>query len=119
VAGTQGAADDLMEIVDFLKEPSAFAALGARVPKGVLLVGPPGTGKTLLARAVAGEAGVPFFYLSGSEVTGFIVGLGAQRVRTLFKKARARRAASSSLTRSTRWAASAAATAPTTRTTAR
>jgi len=88
VAGTQGAADDLLELVEFLKEPSAFAALGARVPKGVLLVGPPGTGKTLLARAVAGEAGVPFFYLSGSEVTGFIVGLGAQRVRGLFKKAK-------------------------------
>jgi cell division protease FtsH len=90
VAGTQGAAEDLREIVDFLKEPSAFAALGAHVPKGVLLVGPPGTGKTLLARAVAGEAGVPFFHLSGSEVTGFIVGLGAQRVRALFKKARAK-----------------------------
>src|SRR5690606_14645217 len=75
VAGTQGAADDLREVVDFLRDPSAFAALGARVPKGVLLVGPPGTGKTLLARAVAGEAGVPFFQLSGSEVTGFVVGL--------------------------------------------
>jgi cell division protease FtsH len=88
VAGTQGAADDLLEVVDFLKDPSAFDAMGARVPKGVLLVGPPGTGKTLLARAVAGEADVPFFYLSGSEVTGFIVGLGAQRMRSLFKKAR-------------------------------
>jgi cell division protease FtsH len=90
VAGTQGAAEDLREVVDFLKQPEAFAAVGAHVPKGVLLVGPPGTGKTLLARAVAGEAGVPFFYLSGSEVTGFIVGLGAQRIRTLFKKARAK-----------------------------
>jgi cell division protease FtsH len=88
VAGTQGAAEDLLEIVEFLKDPTAFAAVGAHVPKGVLLVGPPGTGKTLLARAVAGEAGVPFFHLSGSEVTGFVVGLGAQRVRTLFKKAR-------------------------------
>jgi cell division protease FtsH len=88
VAGTQGAADDLLEVVDFLKDPTAFDAMGARVPKGVLLVGPPGTGKTLLARAVAGEADVPFFYLSGSEVTGFIVGLGAQRMRTLFKKAK-------------------------------
>ncbi|CAN5664872.1 ATP-dependent zinc metalloprotease FtsH [soil metagenome] len=88
VAGTQGAAEDLREVVDFLKDPTAFAAVGAHVPKGVLLVGPPGTGKTLLARAVAGEAGVPFFHLSGSEVTGFIVGLGAQRVRLLFKKAR-------------------------------
>jgi cell division protease FtsH len=90
VAGTQGAAEDLREVVDFLQDPTAFAALGAHVPKGVLLSGPPGTGKTLLARAVAGEAGVPFFHLSGSEVTGFIVGLGAQRVRTLFKKARAK-----------------------------
>jgi cell division protease FtsH len=90
VAGTQGAAEDLREVVDFLREPSAFAAVGAHVPKGVLLVGPPGTGKTLLARAVAGEAGVPFFHLSGSEVTGFIVGLGAQRVRKLFKKARSK-----------------------------
>jgi cell division protease FtsH len=88
VAGTQGAAEDLREIVDFLRDPSAFSAVGARVPKGVLLVGPPGTGKTLLARAVAGEAGVPFFFLSGSEVTGFVVGLGAQRVRSLFRKAR-------------------------------
>jgi cell division protease FtsH len=90
VAGTQGAAEDLREVVDFLRDPSAFAAVGAHVPKGVLLVGPPGTGKTLLARAVAGEAGVPFYHLSGSEVTGFIVGLGAQRVRKLFKRARAK-----------------------------
>lgn len=88
VAGTQGAAEELREIVEFLRSPAAFRALGARVPKGVLLVGPPGTGKTLLARAVAGEAGVPFFYLSGSEVTGFVVGLGAQRIKSLFKKAR-------------------------------
>ncbi|HEX6260543.1 MAG TPA: AAA family ATPase, partial [Woeseiaceae bacterium] len=88
VAGTQGAAEELREIVDFLKAPAAFGALGARVPKGVLLVGPPGTGKTLLARAVAGEANVPFFFLSGSEVTGFVVGLGAHRIRSLFKKAR-------------------------------
>jgi cell division protease FtsH len=88
VAGTQGAAEDLREVVDFLRAPAAFAALGARVPKGVLLVGPPGTGKTLLARAVAGEACVPFYQLSGSEVTGFIVGLGAHRIRSLFAKAR-------------------------------
>ncbi|HEX6133991.1 MAG TPA: AAA family ATPase [Longimicrobiales bacterium] len=88
VAGTQGAADDLREVVHFLRAPSAFAALGARVPKGVLLVGPPGTGKTLLARAVAGEAGVPFYQLSGSEVTGFVVGLGAHRIRSLFARAR-------------------------------
>jgi cell division protease FtsH len=90
VPGTQGAAEDLSELVEFLRDPSTFAVLGARVPKGVLLVGPPGTGKTLLARAVAGEAGVPFFHLSGSEVTGFVVGLGAHRVRTLFRRARKR-----------------------------
>jgi cell division protease FtsH len=88
IAGTQGAAEELREVVEFLSAPARFARLGARVPKGVLLVGPPGTGKTLLARAVAGEAGVPFFFLSGSEVTGFVVGLGAHRVRSLFKKAR-------------------------------
>ncbi len=90
VAGTQGAAEELREVVDFLRAPAAFDAMGARVPRGVLLVGPPGTGKTLLARAVAGEANVPFFHISGSEVTGFIVGLGAHRVRTLFRKARKR-----------------------------
>jgi cell division protease FtsH len=88
VAGTQGAVDDLREMVEFLRRPEAFAALGARIPKGALLVGPPGTGKTLLARAVAGEAGVPFFSISGSEVTGFLVGMGAHRIKTLFKKAR-------------------------------
>ncbi|HET7460907.1 MAG TPA: AAA family ATPase [Longimicrobium sp.] len=88
VAGTQGAMEDLREMVEFLKRPEAFAALGARIPKGALLVGPPGTGKTLLARAVAGEAGVPFFSLSGSEVTGFLVGMGAHRIKALFKKAR-------------------------------
>jgi cell division protease FtsH len=88
VAGTQGAAEELREVVDFLKQPASFSAMGAHVPKGVLLVGPPGTGKTLLARAVAGEAGVPFYQLSGSEVTGFIVGLGAHRIRQLFARAR-------------------------------
>ncbi|MEX2282171.1 MAG: AAA family ATPase [Gemmatimonadota bacterium] len=88
VAGTQGAADELHELVEFLKHPAVFARMGATVPKGVLLIGPPGTGKTLLARAVAGEAGVPFFFLSGSEVTGFIVGMGAHRIRSLFKRAR-------------------------------
>ena len=90
VAGTQGAAEELREVVEFLKRPATFAAMGARVPKGVLLAGPPGTGKTLLARAVAGEAGVPFFAISGSEVTGFLVGLGAHRIRSLFRKARRR-----------------------------
>jgi len=88
VAGTQGAVDELREMVEFLRRPEAFAALGARIPKGALLVGPPGTGKTLLARAVAGEAGVPFFSISGSEVTGFLVGMGAHRIKSLFKKAR-------------------------------
>ena len=88
VAGTQGAAEELRELVEFLKRPASFEAVGARIPKGALLVGPPGTGKTLLARAVAGEANVPFFSISGSEVTGFIVGLGAHRLRSLFKKAR-------------------------------
>ena len=88
VAGTQGAVEELREMVEFLRRPEAFAALGARIPKGALLVGPPGTGKTLLARAVAGEAGVPFFSISGSEVTGFLVGMGAHRIKTLFRKAR-------------------------------
>jgi cell division protease FtsH len=88
VAGTQGAAEELREMVDFLRAPERFAALGARIPKGALLVGPPGTGKTLLARAVAGEAGVPFFSISGSEVTGFLVGMGAHRLKTLFRRAR-------------------------------
>jgi cell division protease FtsH len=90
VAGTQGATEELRELVEFLRQPESFAAVGARVPKGVLLVGPPGTGKTLLARALAGEAGVPFFSISGSEVTGFVVGLGAHRLRGLFRKARKR-----------------------------
>jgi cell division protease FtsH len=90
VAGTQGAAEELREMVEFLRAPDRFALLGARIPKGALLVGPPGTGKTLLARAVAGEAGVPFFSISGSEVTGFLVGMGASRIKALFKKARKR-----------------------------
>lgn len=90
VAGTQGVAEELREVVDFLRRPADFDAMGARIPKGILLFGPPGTGKTLLARAVAGEADVPFFQISGSEVTGFIVGLGAHRIRSLFKKARRR-----------------------------
>jgi cell division protease FtsH len=88
VAGTQGAAEELRELVEFLKSPEAFDAVGARIPKGALLVGPPGTGKTLLARAVAGEAGVSFYSVSGSEVTGFLVGMGASRIRSLFRKAR-------------------------------
>jgi cell division protease FtsH len=87
VAGVDEAAQELREIVDFLKTPKKFTNLGGRIPKGVLLVGPPGTGKTLLARAVAGEAGVPFFSLSGSEFVEMFVGVGAARVRDLFSQA--------------------------------
>jgi len=90
VAGVDEAADELKEIVEFLKMPSKFRRLGGRIPKGVLLVGPPGTGKTLLARAVAGEAGVPFFSLSGSEFVEMFVGVGAARVRDLFQQAAAK-----------------------------
>ncbi|HET9644770.1 MAG TPA: ATP-dependent metallopeptidase FtsH/Yme1/Tma family protein, partial [Burkholderiaceae bacterium] len=90
VAGVDEAKDELREIVDFLKDPKEHGRLGARVPKGVLLVGPPGTGKTLLARAVAGEAGVPFFSISGSEFVEMFVGVGAARVRDLFVQARQR-----------------------------
>ncbi len=88
VAGNEGAVSELREIVEFLKTPAKFGRVGARTPKGVLMFGPPGTGKTLMARAVAGEAGVPFWSISGSEVTGFIVGLGVMRLKSLFKKAR-------------------------------
>ncbi|PIR70537.1 MAG: cell division protein FtsH [Candidatus Niyogibacteria bacterium CG10_big_fil_rev_8_21_14_0_10_42_19] len=88
VAGVKEAKDELIEIVQFLKSPSKFIAIGARIPKGVLLMGAPGTGKTLLARAVAGEAGVPFFYLSASEFVEMFVGVGASRVRDLFKMAK-------------------------------
>jgi cell division protease FtsH len=88
VAGVDEPLQELQEVVEFLKEPEKFAQLGARIPRGVLLVGPPGTGKTLLARAVAGEAGVPFFRISGSEFVEMFVGVGASRVRDLFDKAR-------------------------------
>ncbi len=88
VAGVDEAKDELREVVDFLKDPTGHSRLGARMPKGVLLVGPPGTGKTLLARAVAGEAGVPFFSISGSEFVEMFVGVGAARVRDLFEQAR-------------------------------
>jgi cell division protease FtsH len=88
VAGVDEAKAELQEVVDFLKDPVAHGRLGARMPKGVLLVGPPGTGKTLLARAVAGEAGVPFFSISGSEFVEMFVGVGAARVRDLFEQAR-------------------------------
>nr|WP_313015877.1 ATP-dependent zinc metalloprotease FtsH [Brucella intermedia] len=90
VAGVDEAKDELKEIVDFLKDPQGYGRLGGRMPKGVLLVGPPGTGKTLLARAVAGEAGVPFFSISGSEFVEMFVGVGAARVRDLFEQARAK-----------------------------
>ncbi|MCL5074172.1 MAG: ATP-dependent zinc metalloprotease FtsH [Chloroflexi bacterium] len=89
VAGVQEAKEELWEIVEFLKHPERFTAVGARMPKGLLLVGPPGTGKTLLARAVAGEAGVPFFNISGSEFVEMFVGVGASRVRDLFQQAKA------------------------------
>lgn len=88
VAGADEEKQELVEVVEFLKDPRKFAALGARIPKGVLLVGPPGTGKTLLARAVAGEAGVPFFTISGSDFVEMFVGVGASRVRDLFENAK-------------------------------
>ncbi|MBP0573139.1 AAA family ATPase, partial [Mycobacterium tuberculosis] len=90
VAGVDEAKDELKEIVAFLKDPSGYGRLGGRMPKGVLLVGPPGTGKTLLAKAVAGEAKVPFFSISGSEFVEMFVGVGAARVRDLFEQARAK-----------------------------
>jgi|TARA_B100001939_G_scaffold49849_1_gene39156 cell division protease FtsH len=88
VAGIEGAKLELTEVVDFLKNPERFTAVGAKIPKGCLLVGPPGTGKTLLAKAVAGEAGVPFFSISGSEFVEMFVGVGASRVRDLFEQAK-------------------------------
>ncbi|HEY2980622.1 MAG TPA: AAA family ATPase, partial [Anaerolineales bacterium] len=88
VAGVEESKQELAEIVEFLKEPQKFIQLGARIPKGVLLVGPPGTGKTLLAKAVSGEAGVPFFSISGSEFVEMFVGVGASRVRDLFDQAK-------------------------------
>ncbi|MCP4422142.1 MAG: ATP-dependent zinc metalloprotease FtsH [Chloroflexi bacterium] len=88
VAGVDEAKMELAEVVQFLREPEKFVQVGARIPKGVLMVGPPGTGKTLLARAVAGEAGVPFFHISGSEFVEMFVGVGASRVRDLFEKAK-------------------------------
>ncbi|MFM2062387.1 MAG: hypothetical protein RLZZ507_2057 [Cyanobacteriota bacterium] len=88
VAGIEEAKEELQEVVTFLKQPEKFTAVGAKIPKGVLLVGPPGTGKTLLAKAIAGEAAVPFFSISGSEFVEMFVGVGASRVRDLFKKAK-------------------------------
>lgn len=86
VAGVDEAKEELAEVVDFLKEPERYVEIGAKIPKGVLLYGPPGTGKTLLAKAVAGEAGVPFFSISGSDFVEMFVGVGAARVRDLFEK---------------------------------
>ena len=88
VAGVDEAKEEVQEVVQFLREPEKFVQVGARIPKGVLMVGPPGTGKTLLARAIAGEAGVPFFHISGSEFVEMFVGVGASRVRDLFDKAK-------------------------------
>ena len=88
VAGVDEEKEELQEIVEFLKSPKKFTDMGARIPKGVLLVGPPGTGKTLLAKAVAGEAGVPFFIISGSDFVEMFVGVGASRVRDLFEQAK-------------------------------
>jgi AFG3 family protein len=88
VAGLEEAKEEVMEVVDFLKNPKKYTSLGGKIPKGVLLVGPPGTGKTLLAKAVAGEAGVPFFTISGSDFVEMFVGVGASRVRDLFRQAR-------------------------------
>ncbi len=96
VAGIDEAVEEVREIVDFLKHPDKYQRLGGRIPKGVLLVGPPGTGKTLLAKAIAGEAGVPFFSLSGSDFVEMFVGVGAARVRDMFQQATAKALASSS-----------------------
>ena len=90
VAGSEEEKEDLAEVVDFLKNPKKFRDLGAKIPRGILMVGPPGTGKTLLARAVAGESNVPFFSISGSEFVEMFVGVGASRVRDLFKDAKER-----------------------------
>ncbi|GKT32623.1 ATP-dependent zinc metalloprotease FtsH 2, partial [Aduncisulcus paluster] len=88
VAGLKEEKEELWEIVDFLKSPKRYIELGARIPKGILMVGPPGTGKTYLSRAIAGEAGVPFFSISGSDFVEMFVGVGASRVRDLFENAK-------------------------------
>ena len=108
VAGADEAVEELHEIKEFLENPKKFQALGARIPKGVLLFGPPGTGKTLLARAVAGEAGVPFFSISGSDFVEMFVGVGASGCATCSSRPSSRAPASSSWTRSTPSAATAA-----------
>ena len=86
VAGVEEAKEEVEEIVEFLKDPKKFSRLGGKIPRGALLVGPPGTGKTLLARAIAGEAGVPFFTISGSDFVEMFVGVGASRVRDMFEQ---------------------------------
>ena len=102
VAGVEEAKTELMEVVDFLKDPKKYQSLGGKIPKGVILLGPPGTGKTLLAKAVAGEAGVPFFSISGSDFVEMFVGVGAARVRDLFEQGKKpQRLALSSLTKLT------------------
>ena len=88
VAGVDEAVEEMQEIEDFLANPAKYQSMGAKIPRGCLLVGPPGTGKTLLARAVAGEAGVPFFSISGSDFVEMFVGVGASRVRDLFQQAK-------------------------------
>ena len=88
IAGVEEAVEELKEIVEFLKKPQKFRDIGAKIPKGALLMGPPGTGKTLLAKAIAGEADVPFFSLSGSDFVEMFVGVGASRVRDLFSQAK-------------------------------
>src|SRR6059036_3280409 len=108
VAGVDEAKEELREIIDFLKDPQKFQKLGGKIPKGVLLVGPPGTGKTLLAKAIAGEANVPFFSISGSDFVEMFVGVGASRVRDLFEQGKKHAPVSSSWTRSTRSAAAGA-----------
>ena len=109
VAGEDEAKENLTEVVNYLHDPSKYQEIGASMPKGILLVGPPGTGKTMLAKAVAGEANVPFFSMSGSEFVEMFVGMGASKVRDLFKRPRKRPPASSLSTRSTPSARSAAA----------
>jgi len=104
VAGVDESKQELQEVIEFLKQPERFTRVGGKMPRGVLLVGPPGTGKTLLAKAVAGESGVPFFSMSGSEFVEMFVGLGAARVRDLFTQAKSKAPASSS---STSWTPSA------------
>ena len=119
VAGVDEAKDEVKEIVDFLRHPDRFSSIGGRIPKGVLLVGPPGTGKTLLARSIAGEAGVPFLFASGSDFVEMYAGVGAARVRRLFRTPAATSPASSSSTSSTPSAAAAAATHSATRSASR